>query len=271
MTTMKKMTLFSTLALFALSTSGLFAQLSVILTPEIGIHSSRTNPTGDLDISESFQGMSVNYSGIFSYRGGIGVGLQFQDNWGLLTGVAFNRKGGRVTVETRDPNNPFAVTLEDGTVTTDVGEVIGTTTHNWLSVPILARAQFGNTFKIGLAVGPQFNFGLGKYTETIEYNLENTNINTQEDNFAFGNSTSDMIKGSHISLVILPYVSYDLSPKSSLRLSVMIERGSDMVNENFVVERPNGQRNVRGTLPNNQFGVVLSYEHRFDLNAGVKY
>lgn len=268
---MKKIKLLSMMTMLILAGSGLRAQLSVILTPEIGIHSSRSNPTGDLDISESFQGMSVNYSGIFSYRGGIGVGLQFQDNWGLLTGVAFNRKGGRVTVETRDPNNPFGVQLEDGTVTTDVGEVTATTTHNWLSVPILARAQFGKAFKVGLAVGPQFNFGLGKYTETVEYNLENTNINTDEDNYDFGDSTRDMLKRNHISLVILPYVSYDLNPKSSLRLSMMIERGSDMVNENFVVERPTGQRNVRGTLPNNQFGVMLSYEYRFDLNAGVKY
>lgn len=268
---MEKKKFLSILALLALLMTGLHAQTSIILTPEIGIHSSKLNPTGDLDISEDFQGASVNYSGIFSYQGGIGVGVQMFDNWALLTGLKFNQKGGRVTVETRDPNNQFLVTLEDGTQRTDVGEIIGTTTHNWLSVPILARGQFGNALKVGLAIGPQFNMGIGKYKENIEFNLENTNLNSREENLSFGNSTTDMLKKNHISLLILPYVSYDLSDKSSLRLSLMYESSSDMVNENYVVSRPNGQRNVRGTITNRQIGILLNYEYRFDLKAGLKY
>lgn len=268
---MKKLSIYSTAAFLILFSAGLHAQTSIILTPEIGIHSSKTTATGDLDISESFQGMDVSYSGIFSYQGGVGVGIQFFENWGLLTGVKFNQKGGKVSVETRNPNNPFTVTLPDGTQTTDVGEVTSTTKHNWLSVPILARAQFGGTFKVGLAIGPQFNMGIGKYKETTEYSLENTNLNTDEQSIDFGDSTSDLLKKNHISLVILPYVSYDLNPKSSIRFSVMFERGSDMVNENYVVGLENGQRNVNGTLKNSQFGVMLSYEHRFDLQAGMKY
>lgn len=268
---MKKIKLLLTATLLTALSAGLQAQMSIVLSPEIGIHSSRSIPTGDLDLSEDFQGMSVDYSGIFSYRGGIGVGVQFSDNWGILTGVAFNRKGGKVTITTRDPNNPFAVTPEGGTQTTDVGEVIGTTTHNWLSIPILARAQFGNALKVGLAVGPQFNIGLGEYRETIEFNLENINLNTQEENLSFGESTREVLKKNHVSLMIMPYVSYDINPKSSLRFSLMIERGSDMINENYVIQRPNGQRNVNGTMPNNQIGVMLSYEYRFDLNVGVKY
>lgn len=268
---MKKIKLLLTAALLTVLSAGLHAQVSIVLSPEIGIHSSKSTPTGDLDLSEDFQGMDVNYSGVFSYRGGVGVGVQFSDNWGILTGVAFNRKGGRVTITTRDPNNPFFVTPEGGTQTTDVGEVVGTTTHNWLSIPILARAQFGNAIKVGLAVGPQFNIGLGDYRETIEFNLENTNLNTQEENLSFGESTREVFKKNHISLMIMPYVSYDINPKSSLRVSMMIERGSDMVNENYVVQSPNGQRNVSGTMPNNQIGVLLSYEYRFDLKVGVKY
>ncbi len=268
---MKKIKCLSSLTVLILLSFGLHAQVSIFLSPEIGVQSSRSTPTGDLDVSESFQGMRVDYSSVFAYRAGLGVGVQFFENWGLMTGVHYIQKGGRVNIETRDPNNPFAVALEDGTITTDVGEVIGTTRHNWISIPVLARAQFGGALKVGLAIGPQFNIGLGKYNESIEFNLENTNINTQEDNFDFGDSTRDMLKPSHISLMILPYVSYDLNPKSSIRMSFMIERGADMVNENYVVERPAGARNVRGTMPNNQIGVLLSYEYRFDLNAGVKY
>ncbi len=268
---MEKKKFLSILALFALLTAGLHAQTSIILTPEIGIHSSKSTPTGDLDISEAFQGASVNYSGIFSYQGGIGVGIQFAENWGLLTGLKFNQKGGKVTVETRDPNNQFVIILDDGVQRLDVGEISETTKHNWLSIPILASGQFGGALKVGLAIGPQFNMGIGKYKTTTEFNLENTNVNDREENLDFGESTTNLLKKSHVSLLILPYVSYDLNPKSSLRFSLMFESGANMVNDNFVVATNNGTRNVNGTITNRQLGIMLSYEYRFDLNVGVKY
>lgn len=268
---MKKKELIAILAFLTIFTGGLKAQTSIILSPEIGIHSSKSTPTGDLDISESFQGAGVNYSGIFSYQGGIAVGLQIFGNWAIITGVKYNQKGGKVSVETRDPNNPFQVTLDDGTQTTDVGEVIFTTKHNWLSIPILARGQFGKTLKVGLAIGPQINMGIGKYKETAEYNLENTNLNNEEITANFGNSTANLLKKNHISLLVMPYVAYELNPNSSLKLSMMIERGSNMVNDNFVVPTFNGQRNVNGTISNTQLGIMVSYEHRFDIKAGIKY
>lgn len=269
---MKKKNLISTLALLALFIGGVNAQTSIILSPEIGIHSSKSKPTGDLDISSNYQGMGVNYSGILSYQGGIGVGIQFFGNWALLTGVKFNRKGGKVTVETRDPNNPFGIPQEDGTMNTDVGEFSITTAHNWLSIPILARGQFGGTFKVGLAIGPQINMGIGKYKETYEYSLENTNISTEEFEVGFGKSTTNVLKKSHLSLLVLPYVSYDIGKNSSIKLNMMVEAGADMVNDNFVVGTGNGSsRNVNGTMRNTQMGVMLSYEHRFELKTGVKY
>lgn len=269
---MKKQNLLTTLALALLFTGFAQAQTSIILTPEIGIHSSKSTPTGDLDISDDFQGMDVNYSGIFSYQGGIGVGIQVAGNWGLLTGIKYNRKGGRVRVETRDPNNPFAVFLDDETVTTDVGEVTLTTTHNWLSVPILVRGQFGGTFKAGLAIGPQINMGIGKYKEKVEYDLENTNLSTEETEFDFGKSTQEVLKKSHISLLVMPYVSYDITKNSALKLNMMIEAGANMVNDNFVVATgENSSRNVNATMRNTQVGLMISYEYRFGLKTGVKY
>jgi hypothetical protein len=215
--------------------------------------------------------MSVDYKSIFSYQGGIGVGIQFAGRWGLMTGLKFNQKGGRVTIETRDPNNPLGI-IQDGNIVTDVGEITVTTKHNWLSIPILARAEFGENLKFGLAIGPQINLGIGEYRETVEYSLENLNVNDDENTYGFGESTTDLIKKSHVSLLILPYVAYDLNKNSSLRFSLMFERGSDMINENYQVPTTDGGvRRVDGTLKNNQMGIMLSYEYRFDLNIGTKY
>ena len=268
---MKKKNLILTFAFLALFMGGIKAQTSIILAPELGIHSSKSKPTGDMDISEAFQGMDVKYSGIFSYQGGLGFGIQFFGNWALLTGVKYNQKGGKVTVETRDPNNQFLVTLEDGTQKLDVGEVTLTTKHNWLSIPILARGQFGGSFKVGLAIGPQINMAIGKYKEIIDYSLENTNLGSEEDTYNFGKSTNNVFKKSHISMLILPYVAYEISDNSSLKLSMMAELGADMVNDNYVVSTLNGARNVNATVRNTQMGIMLSYEHRFNLKTGVKY
>ena len=269
---MKKKNLISTYALLALFIGGVQAQTSIILSPEIGIHSSKLKPTGDLDLSDNYQGMDINYSGIFSYQGGIGVGIQFFGNWGLITGVKYNRKGGKVTVETRNPINPFQINTDPENPTFDLGEFTTTIQYNCLSIPILARGQFGGAFKVGLAIGPQINMGIGKYKETIEYNLENTSLSTDETTHESGKSSTNMFKKSHMSLLVLPYVAYDLSDNGSFKLSMMIEAGGNMVNDNLVVvDNYNNLRNVNGTMRNTQMGIMLSYEHRFDLKAGVKY
>lgn len=269
---MKKKKITLVLALISLFSIGVHAQTSIILSPEIGIQSSSSKHTGDADVSEDYQGAGVNYSSVFAYQGGVIFGVQFAGNWALLTGAKYNQKGSKVTIESRDPSNPFLVQLPDGSTKTDVGEFSVTTRHNWLSIPVLARGQFGGDFKFGLAIGPQFNMGIGEVKETAEYSFENTNLSTDEFTSDFGTSTTSPLKKSHVSLLILPYVSYQLSKSSSIKLSMMIERGSDMVNDHYVVSDLNGsQRNVDGTVSNRQFGVMLGYEHRFDLKAGVKY
>ncbi len=274
---MKKKEIISIFALLTVLTGSLNAQTSIILSPEIGIQSSKLKATGDLDLNSDFQSQDVNYSSIFTYHGGLTFGIQFSGNWALLTGAKFNQKGGKATVETRDPNNPFFYMNPDGSLGADVGIITLTSEQNWLSIPILARGQFGKTLKIGLAIGPQFNMGLGKYKETIEYDLENTNFPTEEESESFGTSTGTLYKKSHMSLVVLPYVSYQINKQGSIKLSVLIESGSDMVNENYVVPAgvdANGNptfRNVSGTIKNSQFGVNLAYVHTFDIKAGVKY
>lgn len=260
------------LAVMAMFSEGLKAQTKLILSPEIGIQNSKMKATGDLDYSGDFPSANVDYSGIFSYNGGVNFGIQFAGHWSIMTGLKFNRKGGKVTVEARDPNNPFIIPNPDGTFSADVGEFTTTTTHNWLSIPLLAGAEFGNNLKIGLGIGPQFNIGLGEYKLVSEYNLDNTNIPTEEVTEEFGDGANNLYKGSHMSLLLVPYVSYQLSPQSAIRFTVMIESGSDMVNENLVVgDGFGGTRNVNGTLKNSQFGLTLSYVHTFDMKVGVKY
>lgn len=270
---MKKFNIFTALALTILFIGSVQAQTSIILTPEVGIHSSKTKPSGDMDISSNWQGMDVNYSGIFSYQGGLGVGIQFFGNWGLITGIKYNRKGGKVTVETRDLNNPFRV-FQNETDTVgvfDVGEFTITTKHNWLSIPILIRGQFGGAFKVGIALGPQINMAIGKYKETIDFNMEKTNVSSQEFEEEFGKNTNHVFKKSHLSMLVLPYVSYEMNDNSSIKLSAMIEAGANMLNDNLAIGVSNGVRKVRGTMRNTQIGIMLSYEHRFNFKTGVKY
>lgn len=267
---MKKTNLISTLALLALFIGGVQAQTSIILTPEIGIHSSKSKITGDFDVSQFYQGADVSYSSVFAYQGGIGFGIQLK-NWALLTGIKYNRKGHKVTAESRNPNSPLPIFVSDDSTAFDVGEIENTSMHNWLSIPILFRGQFGGAFKVGLAIGPQINMAIGKYKETIEYNLENLNVNTDENNYDFGKTTSEPIKKSHLSLLILPYAAYEISDNSSIKFSMMIESGANMVNDNFVVGTSNGVRNVQATERNTSVGIMLSYEHRFELKTGVKY
>ncbi len=268
---MKKTVIFSMTLLMTAFAAKMQAQTSFIISPEVGIHTSKSKVTGDLDVSEFYQGMNVDTRSIFSYQGGIGLGIQFAGSWAILTGARYNRKGSRTTVETRNPNNPFLVMLDPENPTTDVGEFTTTTQHSWLSIPILARAQFGGKFKGGLAIGPQINMALGKIKEVTDYNLENTNLSSDEDTYSFGSSTSDPLKKSHISLLVLPYISYDMSEKSSLRFSMMIESGGNMVNDSFVIMGNNGLRNINATMRNTQVGIMLSYEYRLNFKSGTKY
>jgi hypothetical protein len=261
-------TLILTLAVVTMFVDGLYAQTKLVLSPEIGMQFSRMKATGDLDESSTWPNQEVDYGSIFSYNGGVTVGIQFAEHWSITTGLKFNRKGGDVTVAARDPQFPFPLTGGGG----DLGEFKTTITSNWLSIPILAGAEFGNKIKVGLGIGPQINIGVGEYKVVTEYNLDNTNIPTAEESEEYGDGANNLLKGTHTSLLLVPYVSYELSKQSSIRFTVMIESGSDMVNENLVVsDGLGGARKVNGTLKNNQFGFSISYVHTFDMSMGTKF
>lgn len=247
------------------------AQMSIIFGPEAGYHFSKSNATNDLDARSYYSRFDVNYGKISGIDGGLTLGVQIK-NWALITGFKFNQKGGNVTIATRDPNDPFVGQTNDGTQFTDVGEYTVTTKHNWLSIPILARGQFGSDkIKIGLAIGPQINLAMGKYKEITEFNLDNTNLPDDESTYEFGNTSKELLKKSHLSLVIQPHVALALGESGSLRLGLTIESGADMVNENFIVATQNGVRNIDATQKSNNFGFHVAYEHRIDLQVGTRY
>lgn len=240
------------------------AQTAIIFGPEAGVNFAKTKVTGDFDIAD-------DYSSVLRFQGGLNAGVQF-GQWGIMTGVKFNQKGGKATLERRDPNNPFVVTDGQGNQVNDVGEIIITESTNWLSIPLMGRVQFGQgPLKFGLAIGPQFNLGLGKLKQEIEYNLTVTNLASEEETSDYGDGAENVYKKMHLSLVINPSIWYDLSPNSSIKFGLMFESGSDMVNENFLVGDANGIRKVNATSKANNLGITIGYEHRFDINVGVKY
>lgn len=259
-------------AVFTLVLSMLFiggnlmnAQTAIIFGPEAGVNFAKVTPSGDYDIFD-------DYSRAIKFQGGLNVGVQF-GQWGIMTGIKFNQKGGKASLERRDPNDPFTVTDGQGNVITDVGEITYTESSNWLSVPLMGRVQFGQgPLKFGIAIGPQFNFGLGKLNQKIEYDLAVSNIQNADDSYAYGDSNEEVYKPTHMSLLITPSVWYDLSPNSSIKFSLMFESGGDMVNENYLIEDgAGGSRKIDATVKSNNFGVLIGYEHRFDINVGVKY
>src|SRR5699024_9877901 len=162
-----------------------------------------------------------DYSRMLKIQGGLSAGVQF-GQWGVVTGIKFNQKGGKSTLERRDPDDPFYFVDGDGNIVSDVGKITVKESTNWLSVPLLARACFGLCdIKFGLAIGPQFNFGIGKYKEEIDYDLTVNKIPNEEETSNYGDSAKDIYKPMHLSLVINPTVWYDLSPNSSLKFGIM--------------------------------------------------
>lgn len=251
-------------ALFLLSASTQ-AQTAIIFGPEAGVNFSKMSFTNDFDYLD-------DYSRLLKIQGGLNAGVQF-GMWGVTTGVKFNQKGGKGTLERRDPNDPFMFLDGDGNIVTDVGEITLKESTNWLSIPLMARAQFGQgPLKFGIAIGPQFNFGIGKLKNEIEYNLTATNPPNEEETSKYGKSALEVYKAMHLSLVINPSIWYDLNPNSSIKFGVMFETGSDMVNENYLVGDGAGNaRKVNATAKASAIGIMIGYEHRFDINVGVKY
>lgn len=250
-------------ALFLISGTS-WAQTSIIFGPDAGINFAKTSMTGDFDFAD-------DYSSLLKIQGGLTAGVQF-GMWGVVTGVKFNQKGGKATLERRDPNNPFLFIDADGNVISDVGKITVKESTNWISVPLLARARFGQgPIKFGIAIGPQFNFGIGKFKEEIDYSLTATSHPSEENTSDYGDGATNVYKPIHLSLVINPMVWYDLSPNSSLKFGLMFESGADMVNKNFLVSDDTNARTINATAKANSFGLTIGYEHRFDINVGVRY
>jgi len=243
------------------------AQTAIIFGPDAGVHLAKVDFSGDADLFG-------DYSRQLMFQGGLNFGVQF-GQWGIMSGIRFNQKGGKATLERRDPNNPFVVGVDgDGNLITDVGILRYSESSNWISIPLMGRVQLGQgPLKFGIGLGPQFNLGIGKLNQKLEYDLNSTNLQDVEENTTYGDSADNVYKKSHISLVVNPSVWYELSPNSAIKFGLMFESGGNMINDNYLTPDPNtgNMRLINATSKSNNLGFLIGYEHRFDINVGVKY
>lgn len=244
--------------------SSAISQTSLLVGASGGANLAKQKLTGDMPFPErNFEG---TISRTLQYQGGIDLGIQF-GNLAILTGIRYNQRGNKITENRDDPNNKYWI-LPDGTK--DVGELIVKSKYNFISIPLLARYKLGQgSFKFSLALGPQFNLGVGKVTETDEYQLLNEGEIINEYTYEYGNAGDNLLKKSNVSFVLMPGVSIDVGRKGSFKVNLILESSGDMLNKSYLVN--GGERKVQGSIKSTLFAVEIGYEHRLDFNIGVKY
>lgn len=244
--------------------SSAFSQTSLIVGAGGGANLSKQKLAGDMPFpGRDFDG---TISRTLQYQGGIDLGIQF-GNLAILTGARYNQRGNKLTENRDDPNSKYWV-LPDGS--TDVGELTVKTKYNFISIPLMARYKLGQgAFKFSIALGPQFNLGAGKVTETDEFQLLNKGEIINEYTYEYGNAGDNLLKKSNVSFVFMPGIAIDVSPKGSFKVNMILESSGDMLNKSYLVN--GGERKVQGSIKSRTFALEIGYEHRLDFNVGVKY
>jgi hypothetical protein len=239
-----------------------FSQTALILGVGGGAALSKIKGTGDLAPGD------YDVSRILRYQGGVEAGMQF-GGFSILTGLRFQQRGTKQSVTRDDPNGNFWV-FSDGS--TDVGSLDIGIKFNQLSIPLLLGYQMGGgDLKFNIALGPQFNIGMGQVTETNDYDLLQKGMIMNEYMNNFGTRADERFKPMHISFVFRPGISYDISPDGSLTLNFIFESGGDMLNRSYLVADSNGARKVQGSAKTRATALEIGYRHRINFRMGVKY
>lgn len=239
-----------------------FSQTALILGVGGGAALSKIKGTGD------FSPNDFEVSRIIRYQGGVEAGMQF-GGFSIVTGARFQQRGTKESVTRDDPNNNFWV-FQDGS--TDVGSLDYKVKFNQISIPLLLGYQMGGgDLKFNIALGPQFNIGIGQVTETFDYDLLQKGSIMNETMNNFGERADEPFKPMHISFVFRPGVSYDISPDGSLTLNFIFESGGDMLNRSFLTGDSNGARKVQGSAKTRATALEIGYRHRINFRMGVKY
>lgn len=246
---------------FFLIPEAAFSQSGLILGARGGASLSTLKVTGDLYNSDASR------SRMLRYRGGVDVGFQF-GSISLLSGARYVMYGAK-TAENRDDPNGKAWVDEYGNI--DVGERKLTNKFNTISIPVLARYRTGKgPVRVGIALGPQFNMGMGKLTIAYEDVFTN-NPGTYEYTYDFGKASDNILKKSSVSFVFMPEVAFEVNPRGVFKVNLVLESSGDLLNKSYLVNSPNGARKVQGSVKSNAFAVEVGYEHRLEFNVGVKY
>jgi len=238
------------------------AQANLVLGVRGGASLAKLKYTGDMmDPDETI-------SRVLRYQGGVDVGIQF-GNLAILSGARFVQRGVKSTDNRDDPNGNNWI-LPDGS--TDVGERKFESKFDFLSFPVLARYRFGQgLFQVGFALGPQFNIGMGKVTDVIEYNLLYNGIIPEENTYDFGNAGDNILKKSNVSFVFMPEVAVQAGRSGTFKVNLVFESSGDMLNKSYLVSNINGLQKVNGSIKSNAIAVEVGYEHKINFNLGVKY
>ncbi len=87
-----------------------------------------------------------------TFAGGLFFQYNFPRIWSIHSDLAFERKGGMSTITYQDLN-----TNQSGTVTTHFN-------YNYMILPVLARASFGNKTQFFVNIGPYFGVLLNQHS-----------------------------------------------------------------------------------------------------------
>lgn len=250
-----------TLGLF-LTYENAFSQSGLLLGARGGASLAKLKGTGD------FINSDASISRVVRYQGGVDLGFQF-GSLSAMTGIRYLQRGVKTSENRDDPNGKYWVT-PDGRI--DVGERIYTSKFSFIGVPVLARYRLGSgPIQFGLALGPQFNIGMGQVTEVYEDNFFNSGLTINEYTYDYGKAGDDLLKKSNVSFVFMPEVAFNVSPSGIFKVNLILESSGDMLNKSYLIDTGNGVRKVNGSIKSNAFALEVGYEHRLNFNVGVKY
>lgn len=239
------------------------AQSSLVLGIGGGANLTKMKGTGDYDPGDS------DISRLLRYQGGVEAGVMF-GRFSILTGLRFQQRGWKRTVVRDDPNNNYWI-LPDGRI--DVGELEERTKFNVLSVPLLLGYELGSgALRFSLALGPQFNIGMGQITTTQEFDLLTAGSINNEYTRDFGTRADENFKPMHMSFVFRPGVSYEISPQSSITVNLIMDSGGDILNRSLLVTTSDGSvRKVNGSVKTRTTALEIGYRHKINFRLGAKY
>lgn len=247
--------------LFFLLQANVFGQNGLILGVRGGASLVKNQYTGDLFNPNS------TISRLLRYQGGVDIGFQWK-NLALTAGGRYVMKGNIESQNRDDPNGDNWIT-PDGII--DYGEQRITSKFDFFSVPVLFRYRLGKGLvKIGLSLGPQFNIGIGNPAMSIDEDFFNTGLRKFEIPFSYGKTGEDLLRKTNVSFLVIPEAAFTVSPYGVFKVHLLLEQSGDFLNESFLWQ-DGGSRKINGSFKTNDLALEIGYEHRLNLNLGVKY